>query len=250
MKIAICISGHVRNFQRYSKEFFEKVISPNSHHEIDIFISTWDKNNSKSSFASSRRGYQDDSDLDVIGMLNTYNPKMYIVERNNDDIFENFNIDGHSNNPKFVVPQFYKINQVGNLLKYYIQSNNIKYDLVMKTRFDLVYDVTEDFDFTDSNATSTPKNIQFDEIDTNYFNIEHDCNQYPEWVHDKIFISNPENYFKYIEIYNNVEDLISSTSVYTTEQLTFHWLESQNIPVKKDFSIKGIAITGWFLKTD
>ena len=233
MKIAICISGHVRNFEKYSKEFFEKVIDANTHHEIDIFISTWDKNNSISSFASLRRGYKDDNDLDVLKMLNIYKPKMYIVERNNDNIFANFDRIGHSNNPRYVVPQFYKVNQVGNLLKYYIQSTGTNYDLVMKTRFDLVYEGTEDVDLSNTNFDLIPKKLKFDDIDVNYFNVEHDYNHYQEWIQDKVFISNPENYFKYIDIYNNLQHLIDSTGSYTAEQLTFFWLKSQNIPIKK-----------------
>lgn len=242
MRIAICISGHVRDYKKFSQSFFEKIIEPNKHHEIDVFISTWDKINTGSSFASTRRGYIDDNKVDVNEIVRIYNPKLYIVEKSNDSIFERFNITNHNNNPKFVISQFYKINQVGNLLKYYIQSTGRNYDLVMKTRFDINYDCIEDVDVNLPKPEITTKTFKFENFDSNFFNVEHDWDHYQNWVHDKIFVSNVNNYLKFIDIFNNFENILQKYGTPTAEHLIYFWLISQNVPIKKTFDLR---VLGW-----
>jgi len=243
MNIAICISGHARDYKKFSKSFFEKIIEPNSHHNIDIFISTWDRVNNSSSFASVRRRYEDDSSLNINEIKEIYKPKLMIVEEETSFIFEKYNNTNHSNNPKNVISQFYKINQVSNLLRTYIESTNTKYDLVFKTRFDVNYGPSLEQDFIDGKSDLTLIDFKFENFDLNYFNVEHDWNHYRNWIHDKIFVSNVENYLSFADIYKNFDYIVNKIGTPVAEHVIYEYLiNEKNIPVKKVFDLR---VLGW-----
>ena len=42
MKVAICFSGHLRNFSNLLDNFKDKILALKDHHQIDLFFSVWD----------------------------------------------------------------------------------------------------------------------------------------------------------------------------------------------------------------
>ena len=42
MKVAICFSGHLRNFSNLLDNFKDKILSLKDQHQIDLFFSIWD----------------------------------------------------------------------------------------------------------------------------------------------------------------------------------------------------------------
>jgi hypothetical protein len=115
-KVAICISGLVRTgVNAYPS--FEKFFG---HLNADIFYHTW-KTDSRTS--------------NKIKML--YNPVRYAEQQQ----FKDKNMGAWGN-------MLYGIMQANELKKKYEIENNFRYDLVIKTRFDLVFPVTNIFPTT------------------------------------------------------------------------------------------------------
>lgn len=74
-KVAICISGFVRDYERFHKSLFDNIIEYNKNYfEFDIFISTWDTRNTKISRSFIERKMNDFSDIDIEDIKRFYNP--------------------------------------------------------------------------------------------------------------------------------------------------------------------------------
>jgi len=218
MKIAICVSGHVRRFNEYLTSL--NTLTKDKNHEYDIFLSTWDIKNSPNSHSYIRRGYNDFDYFNINDILEIYNPKSYLVEKNNDYAFNQFSKYSGTNNPIAVFSQFYKINQVSKLMDDYKNSNNIIYDLVIRTRFDLK--IKDDFNI----------NNYFND----YFNIEEDnCGE--NWCSDKFSISNYKNHMIFSNFYNNLENLMINNHNNIPEILLDKWLKINNVNKLKHESI-------------
>ena len=115
MKIAICISGQLRNYREtftYFKSFIMDDLSP------DIFI------------------YTDRYDVEIERL---YKPKYF--EFNTNVINNNLgykNIHTSTNNIS-LLNQFHKISECNKLKCKYEEENNFKYDLVIRCRFDAFF---------------------------------------------------------------------------------------------------------------
>lgn len=112
MRVAICLSGQLRNFKEtfpYFKSFIIDDLSP------DIFI------------------YTDEYDVEIEKL---YIPKYFEFNTN---IIKN-NLDyrhiNSSTNEISLLNQFYKISECNKLKCKYENENNFKYDLVIRCRFD------------------------------------------------------------------------------------------------------------------
>jgi len=131
MKTALLICGLIpENFDKYYKSIHKTTIEP---YNSDVFISTWSSNLS------------DD-------VLAVYKPKLYRIEdfkdvsikhRSNNfiDFLKEINYTGN----KILLfnslyPMLYKVYDTNNLRKEYESFNNIKYDFVIRCRFDLSFD--------------------------------------------------------------------------------------------------------------
>jgi hypothetical protein len=168
-----------------------------------------------------------------------------MVEEDENHLFSSYDHTNHSNNPKNVISQFYKINQVSQLLKSYISSTNKKYDLVLKTRFDVEYGPSSAKDLCNWDSPNENPNYEFkfENFELDYFHVEHDCDQWGNWLQDKIFVSNVDNYFKFAEIYHHFDQLVSETGTVVGERLIYQWVvQHLKIPIKKNFDL---TVWGW-----
>jgi len=155
MRIAVCISGSLRQFKSCYEPFKKNIIDANNA-DVDIFVSSW-----KSKIRHFKKQVNDEGSFDE--MLKTYNPVAVNIEVYNDKKRESLYSDSRmaefqreaqkfhkcqpkhrkdkcrlcgTNNIHNQIGQLYNIWKANELKKKYEIENGFKYDLVMRTRFD------------------------------------------------------------------------------------------------------------------
>ena len=150
MRVALCLSGHLRNFLQYSYNLTKFVLDP---YKPDVFISLWDT----SGWRLEGPLVKEDPDykgfdywteqIDLDAVLNYLKPKSYIFENwaTKEDFFlrEAAKI-GHlapppDHRPTNLLSMYYKIQNCNKLKVNYEAEHNFKYDIVIRSRFDTVY---------------------------------------------------------------------------------------------------------------
>jgi hypothetical protein len=129
MKIAYCISGHAREFEKHLSEPTKYIKNIGG----DIFVSTWDRSGLNKCFW---RGQEEDNNIvDKETIVRTYRPKVIDIENRND-----YNYLNHYNKPLEGSP--YNVNALNTILmfkkiKKCIEHTDDSYDVVIRSRFDL-----------------------------------------------------------------------------------------------------------------
>jgi len=162
MKIAILLTGHVRNFLLTHDSFLKNVLYLKENNDVDIIIDTWDASDSKYTVAN-KYYPSEETKVDDIKINNLYNPIHFNIE-NFDSVKDKFSAekffpesilknlytenerrekglsDGRilfKENYFLFAPQFYKFKQANETRKEIEKQKNTKYDLVIRTRFDV-----------------------------------------------------------------------------------------------------------------
>jgi hypothetical protein len=122
MKIALCISGLSRPYKESFDSLYKHIISKLNP---DIFISTW-------------------QDLNNNAFNELYKPLIFESEIYNEETFNRFvNFESYVNKfgffPKNLLPMYYKIYKANLLKTSHENFTKEKYDLVIRTRSDLLY---------------------------------------------------------------------------------------------------------------
>lgn len=170
MKIAILLSGHLRSWEYCKSWFEEKFID--SNHEIDIFVDTY--NELESSFPTN---YQQ----------NIEQNKLFRTDSQVKQLFAglnvvHFNIESEFKHDQYK-PQADKIRQGYNLFQHYSLLNNKTYDLVVRSRFDLILEKKLNYNYIYEKCTTNPKFLF--QCHINGINFGRDMN-------DQFAVSNPE----------------------------------------------------------
>ena len=132
MKIAILLPGHLRTFSKCKQNFMDNVL--NGDHQFDIFVATYYNIDCRGGNVLTMDEINELlKDLNVKKLVITNDDKLKITDESQGD---------HS-------PQYRIIKRVNNLKSQYEQENNFKYDLVVKTRFDLIVNNKIDYDKID-----------------------------------------------------------------------------------------------------
>ena len=118
MKIALCLSGQPRSFEKGYEYHYKNIIENN---DVDVFIHCWDTK------------YENQ-------LVELYKPKKYSFEKQ--IIFDEQNKRQH-----IIESRWYSAKQVNDLKKQYEADNNFKYDFVMSSRFDV--GIFKNLDFND-----------------------------------------------------------------------------------------------------
>jgi hypothetical protein len=141
MKMAICLSGHVRTFELTYIGLIENVLKK---YDCDVFISTWDNIGNIRYGTHYKNGFDEsDKKINIDKIKEIYKPKSILVENSleygKNDTRKSFDDIKTRNgtNVKFVIPMFYKIWNCNQLKKKFEEDNNIKYDLTLRCRFDV-----------------------------------------------------------------------------------------------------------------
>lgn len=188
MKIALCFSGQ----PRYLKEAYSGIYSNLiEKYSPDVFVHTWwdesmaDKKMELSTTLSYNRTYYwEKNTINMIKKL--YLPKkIFYQPQINFKIYDNVNYE--LCNPQSVHSMFYSLEKSNKLKKKYEEDNNFVYDVVIRCRFDTLFDK---FD------------INFYDIDMSYINCHVMNHNIPN---DQFAISNSKNMDKYSSVYSNLE---------------------------------------------
>jgi len=159
MKIAICLSGHLRSHD-LSKNSLHELISylKNAGHSVDVFLTTWDKREAKSSWAESHGLISPRQDIDSNYIASHYNATSYTIF--NDDfysselsplsfkMFRDVDIEQvandkrtYDNNIGHVTKMLFLSWECLKLKKYFEFKSNELFDLVIKTRPEAIFDL-------------------------------------------------------------------------------------------------------------
>lgn len=119
MKIALCISGSLRNFKDTYYSFKEYLLK---HHNVDVFFYGLENKENK--------------EKNKIDLYNLYAPKLCVV--NNNKWYEQLNISKkyYFSNVANSMYAFFNIYKCNELKKEYEIKNNFVYDLVLRCRTD------------------------------------------------------------------------------------------------------------------
>lgn len=137
MKKCLCISGQIRSWNLVKNNWFDNFLNIN---DVDVFFHFW--HNSDNSYYVTNRGngvvdvYGDVlnehllgryGDYDISDILNSFKPKSFQIEHPLDPSVSNTN------------SMFHSIQRCNNLKNNYERDHNFKYDLVIRSRFDLLF---------------------------------------------------------------------------------------------------------------
>lgn len=133
-KIAILLSGHIRD--GLILKSIENKFQP---YDYDIFVHTWDNYGTKSTETNLNAEVKHNEIEEKIKKI--FNLKKFLIENNKNFINSlkplTCEVVNYSSPEEFIASQMYSIYKSNELMKEYKSENNIKYDLVIKLRFDL-----------------------------------------------------------------------------------------------------------------
>lgn len=138
MKIAICLSGQPRTWEKCYKRWFE-IFS--SQGEIDFFFHLWDYNTLPNLLASYNGGMKitDEkiSEDEKNRIIETFKPKKFLFEPRKEIKYWNCELPESQQFGPWCREQFYSIYRASLLKREYEIENSMQYDLVIRLRTDL-----------------------------------------------------------------------------------------------------------------
>lgn len=217
MKIALCLSGQPRYLDEGFNYLYENILKKYS---VDVFVHTWwdDQMKNKkmdlpSSLSYGRTYFWKDDTIDDI--KSKYNPIRFTYESQID--FETFDdVNYQLCRPSHVHSMFYSIEKSNKLKLEYENMNDVKYDLVIRSRFDVKINK---FD------------IELNEIDPEYINCSTVGIDEPN---DQFAISSSQNMDVYSSVFSNLQNYRrSGFKGFVGEKLLKHHFAMNNIKWKK-----------------
>lgn len=158
MKIAILLTGLVRDYEKNYRNFFENFINPNrlDQIQIDIFICTWDIRGLYKTVKIYIGGDEDPKSdylsyesYDKQDIINKYNPKKILIldqKRFRRSVWtdvtrfaDKYKSPDYNRVFGCLYSQFYTVKKAFELLEIYEKENNVVYDYVVRQRFDMLY---------------------------------------------------------------------------------------------------------------
>jgi hypothetical protein len=229
MKIALCFSGHLRNFNYAIDNIIENIINPlknNDENTIDIFISTWDKNGLRSN------NWQ--GDINYINEIeNKLKPKIIDIENENRNYFiENYSSQQYkkfklcsSDTCSNASSMWYKVYKSFQLVEKYSKENNINYDILVRIRPDVIYHNKLDYKTFINNFQN--ETIILPEWHGKYEEINHQ-------IMDQFAIGKYEIMKKYFNTFENILEFIKTDNViHCGEGFLYGTIQKYNINIKK-----------------
>jgi len=154
-RIAICLSGFIRTWEYTKHSFLDKLCTD---YPVDVFVHTYHQNYHEYSARGNQNVFLTSEDITkclkgipakVIQIENrdTILPVLKEMYSHMKDV-SNFDYSiKESSDPNSeeiplgyrIIEQFRKIEECNNLRKWYAKKNNIKYDIVIRARFDMFY---------------------------------------------------------------------------------------------------------------
>src|SRR5436190_4140857 len=146
MKIGLVLFGHLRSFRSAHGSF--KIFLKTLQHvgDVDVFCHTWDIEDSVTSawWKDHRPDDPPPATVEKKELEQTYFPVLYTVEQSRQFDADDYSVYSSSSIPG-ILSMLYSQMQAFKLLEKYESENGFKYDVVIKTRYDLLYEITADF---------------------------------------------------------------------------------------------------------
>lgn len=137
MRVAVCLSGHLRTFQDMKHSVVHNLLAPTN---ADVFIHTWDTLGFDVGRGDGSSIHLKTSDY-MQQIREIYNPKEIVIEdffQQNKNKYTERIID--TRDPANVLGMFYKIKKCNDLKSEYEAQHNFKYDVVIRVRPDMRFD--------------------------------------------------------------------------------------------------------------
>jgi len=151
MKIALLLTGQIRNAGECFSSIKQHIINP---YDVDVYINTWFPENK---ISHDNDSISNDSSLDDI--IQMYLPKNISIEDYESDFCKKINEladtirrDYPETNHKNIFFQFYKFYKGFNLIPNYQD-----YDMILRGRFDLKFNIFPDLNLLDPSKLYIPK---------------------------------------------------------------------------------------------
>jgi len=226
-KIAICISGHMRSFEKGYEHIKKSLIDPNKNFSFYFFIDTWEKLDWRTSgkFLSTVEQEQKIRKL--------YNPQNMIIEKErgwNTEPFMKYVPDitclkkgygGVRSKGEHIPAMFYKIESCNNKKIDYENNSGFKFDLVMRHRTDIKIDGEIDL----NRALEVSKDHILVPISDNPPKFS--CSK-KNHTRDMFAISSSKNIDYYSQVYQNLESLCEQSGEFRPEIILHQHLQNND----------------------
>jgi hypothetical protein len=227
MKTALLICGKCPdNYKYFYDSIYKTLIEPFCP---DVFISTWIE-----------------KDISVSDILNLYKPINSKFENFTDmkeqlNDFSNFLNDNQIKDilPS-MFPMFYKLHNVNRLRLEYQKRSGIKYDLVIRTRFDLNFgekmecSIIQPYVFNSIDETEIKDSIQNNAL---YLRLDPFVGNrvINDWIWDQFAFGNENNMDIYCNTFLNLKNILLSKreNVNINEKVLFYNLKDNNVLLKQ-----------------
>ncbi len=146
MRIGIVLFGHLRSYKQTISSFENLKNTLSQSGKVDVFCHTWDIEESVTSawWKSHKPDDPPSATVDEKKFAQTYFPALYSVERS-----RQFDDDDYPVNSSIPIPgilsMLYSQMQSFKLLEEYERQNGFTYDVVVKARYDLLYEISDGF---------------------------------------------------------------------------------------------------------
>lgn len=207
-KIALCLSGQPRYIVDGYKDIKKHLLDK---YDVDVFIHTWFDNDmlgKKFDFSPNntygRTGILLPNTIEIIGDI--YKPLGFEYEgQKHFDMYSDVNYEKQS--PISMYSMYYSILKANDLKKKQEQNCGVKYDLVIRCRFDIVFNTF---------------NINLETIDDSFIWVSGEIEPYPN---DQFAVSSSENMDYYSNLYNMINDYyIKGYRSFVNERILKHHL--------------------------
>ena len=143
MKIALCLSGHLRTYDKTYESLYEQLLNK---HDCDVFVSTWKNLGNKFAYHCAYKDGADQGDdiVEVDTIQKMYNPiSIHMDDADTEEISgglkKQYEGLATRNGAKMsqIMCMLYKIWDANELKAKHEDKNNFKYDVVVRCRFDV-----------------------------------------------------------------------------------------------------------------
>ena len=219
MKVAVCISGHLRSIDHGYENFQEVFIRSNPGYSFDFFIDTWDNLDWRN-----KNAFKDTSSI-VPKVNKIYNPVQINIEKFIDWDTSKYmkyvlnkrwvkkGMNGKRSKGEHILGMYYKIFKCNNLKVEEEKKLDFKYDLVIRSRTDMSFASSLNLD----DLKNIDKTIYVPQCDQ----VAKDGG-IP--IRDMFAISSSENMDYYCNLFNKIDEILRTTKVFRPEPMLYHHL--------------------------
>ena len=231
IKVALCMSGHLRSYEFCRKNIQEKIIQPLKMMGIhtDMFLSSWNDIGYRSdNFCTSKIEEDNVNFLEDFTKyeFENYDSQYFIENFSTNKYLEYSNLSSKSTCPD-AASALYKYSKVFNLMVKYAESNNILYDIVIRIRPDIFYDYNIELSllqsvlFNDTNCIYMPSShMKYTTVTKN--------------IMDHYFLGNINNMKIAMNTFEYIKNMIAENDCpHTCEGFIWKHLINNNINVER-----------------